>query len=76
MLRQKELERRSRLITQLENQLDALDYTSKAADLKEKSLSNRLNKAFEDMEDIQSQLADMETQMEKIAAAESMKQQV
>ena len=76
VLRQKELERLSRLITQLENQLDALDYTSKAADLKERSLSNRLNKAFEDMEDIQSQLADMETQMEKIEAAESMKQQV
>ena len=75
-LRKKELERLNRLVTQLENQLDALDYTSKAADLKEKSLNKRLNKAFEDMEDIQSQLADLEAQMEKIAAAESMKQQV
>ena len=75
-LRKKELERLNRLVTQLENQLDALDYTSKAADLKEKSLNKRLNKAFEDMEDIQSQLADIEAQMEKIAAAESMKQQV
>ena len=76
ILRKKELERLNRLVTQLENQLDALDYTSKAADLKEKSLNKRLNKAFEDMEDIQSQLADIEAQMEKIAVAESMKQQV
>ena len=75
-LRQKELERLNRLVTQLENQLDALDYTSKAAELKEKSLNNRLNKAFEDMEDIQNQLSELETRMEKIAAAEEMKKQV
>ena len=73
---QKELERLNRLVTQLENQLDALDYTSKAADLKEKSLNNRLNKALEDMEDIQAQLADLDAQMEKIAAAEETKKQV
>ncbi len=53
LLLQKELERLNRLVTQLENQLNALDYSSKAAELKEKSLSKRLDKAFEDMEDIQ-----------------------
>ena len=75
-LRKKELERLNRLVTQLENQLDALDYTGKAAELKEKSLNNRLNKAFEDMEDIQNQLSELETRMGKIAAAEEMKKQV
>lgn len=75
-LLQKELERLKRLVTQLENQLNALDYSSKAAELKEKSLYNRLNKALEDMEDIQTQLADLDVQMEKIAAAEETKKQV
>ena len=75
-LRKKELERLNRLVTQLENQLNALDYSSKAADLKEKSLNKRLDKALEDTVDIQSQLADLEAQMEKIAAAEETKKQV
>ena len=75
-LRQKELERLKRLVAQLENQLNALDYSSKAAELKEKSLNKRLDKALEDMEDIQSQLADLDAQMEKIAAAEETKMQV
>ena len=75
-LRQKELERLNRLVTQLENQLDTLDYSSKAAELKEKSLSRRLDKALEDMEDMQSQLAELDAQMEKIAAAEETKKQV
>lgn len=75
-LRLKELERLNRLVTQLENQLDTLDYSSKAAELKEKSLNKRLDKALEDMEDIQSQLADLDAQMEKIAAAEETKKQV
>ena len=75
-LRLKELERLNRLVTQLENQLNAMDYSSKAADLKEKSLNKRLDKALEDMEDIQAQLADLDAQMEKIAAAEETKKQV
>lgn len=75
-LRQKELERLNRLVTQLENQLNALDYSSKAVELKEKSLNNRLNKALEDMEDIQNQLTDLSAQIEKVTAAEAMKQQV
>ena len=75
-LRLKELERLNRLVTQLENQLDTLDYSSKAAELKEKSLNKRLDKALEDMEDIQSQLAELDDQMEKIAAAEETKKQV
>lgn len=75
-LLQKELERLNRLITQLENQLNALDYSSKAAELKEKSLNNRLDKALEDMEDILTQRADLDAQMEKIAAAEETKKQV
>ena len=62
-LRLKELERLNRLVTQLENQLDTLDYSSKAAELKEKSLNKRLDKA---LEDIQAQLADLDAQMEKI----------
>ena len=44
--------------------------------MKEKSLNKRLDKALEDMEDIQSQLADLDAQMEKIAAAEETKMQV
>ena len=75
-LRLKELERLNRLVTQLENQLDTLDYSSKAAYLKEKSLNKRLDKALEDMEDMQSQLAELDDQMEKIAAAEETKKQV
>ena len=75
-LRLKELERLNRLVTQLENQLDTLDYSSKAAELKEKSLNRRLDKALEDMEDMQSQLAELDDQMEKIAAAEETKKQV
>ena len=63
-LRKKELERLNRLVTQLENQLNALDYSSKAVDLKEKSLNKRLDKALEDMEDIHAQLADLNAQME------------
>ncbi len=39
-------------------------------------LNKRLDKALEDMEDIQSQLADLDAQMEKIAAAEETKKQV
>lgn len=62
-LRPKELERLNRLATQLENQLDTLYYSSKAAELKEKSLNKRLDKA---LEDIQAQLADLDAQMEKI----------
>lgn len=73
---QKEWERLSRLVTQLENQLNALDYSSKAAELKEKSLNARLDKALEDMEDIQSQMADIDAQMEKIIATEETKKQV
>ena len=48
--------------------------------MKEKEQKSRILHRFlafiQDMEDIQSQLADIEAQMEKIAAAESMKQQV
>jgi len=73
---QKEWERLSRLVTQIENQLNALDYSSKAAELKEKSLNARLDKALEDMEDIQSQMADLDAQMEKIIATEETKKQV
>lgn len=75
-LRKKELERLNRLVIQLENQLDTLDYSSKAAELKEKSLNRRLDKALEDMEDMQSQLADLDAQMEKIAATEETKKKV
>lgn len=75
-LRQKELERLNRLTTQLENQLNALDYTTKAAELKEKSLNKRLDKALEDMEDIQKQLTELAVRIEKVTVAETMKKQV
>ena len=73
---QKELDRLERLAAQLEAQLDTLDLSSKAAQLKEQSLTNRWNKALEDIVDIQAQIADLDEQMEKIVAAETTKQQV
>ena len=49
-------QRLERLAAQLEAQLDTLDLSSKAAQLKEQSLNNRWNKALEDIVDIQAQM--------------------
>ena len=74
--RQKELERLNRLVTQIENQLNTLDYSSRTAKLKEKSLNNRLDEALEDIVDIEEQISNLDAQMEKIIAAEETKKQV
>ena len=72
----KELARLERLAEQLEGQIDTLDLTDKTAQLKQKSLDKRWNKALEDIVDIQAQIAALDEQMEKIVAAEATKQQV
>ena len=74
--RQKELDRLNRLVTQIENQLNTLDYSSRTAKLKEKSLNNRLDEALEDIVDIEEQISNLDAQMEKIIVAEETKKQV
>lgn len=74
--RQKELQRLNRLITQLENQLDTLDYSSKASALKEKSLNTRLDRALEDAADCQGLLDDVEERMSKIVETEATKKMI
>ena len=73
---QKELARLNRLVTQLEAQLDALDYSAKTADLMEQRLNKRLEKALEDMVDIETQIQKTEAQMEKVIEANQTKKQV
>ena len=74
--RQKELERLNRLVKQLENQLDTLDYSSKAAERMEERLNKRLQTALEDIVDMEAQIADYDTQVQKIIATEETKKQV
>ena len=73
---QKELARLNRLVTQLEAQLDALDYSAKTADLMEQRLNKRLEKALEDMVDIETQIQKTAAQMEKVIEANQTKKQV
>lgn len=73
---QKECERLERLASQLEAQHDAIDPSSKAADLKRTSLNNRWNKTLEDIADIQAHIDNLDAQMEKVIAAEETKKQV
>ena len=73
---QKECERLERLAAQLEAQHDAIDPSSKAADLKKASLNNRWSKALEDIADIQAHIDELDAQMEKMVAADETKKQV
>ncbi len=73
---QKEQARLERLATQLGAEQDAIKHDEKAAARKRAGLQERWNKAQEDIEDTEAQIAELTSQMEKVIAAEETKKQV
>ena len=73
---QKEQARLERLATQLGAEQDAIKPDEKAAARKKADLQARWNKAQEDIEDIEAEIAELTEQMEKVVAAEETKKQV
>ena len=73
---QKEQARLERLANQLAAEQDAIKPDEKAAARKRAGLQERWNKAQEDIEDTEAQIAELTEQMEKVVAAEETKKQV
>ena len=73
---QKEQARLERLANQLAAEQDAIKPEEKAAARKRAGLQERWNKAQEDIEDTEAQIAELTEQMEKVVAAEETKKQV
>ena len=73
---QKEQARLERLANQLAAEQDAIKPEEKAAARKRAGLQERWNKAQEDIDDTEAQIAELTEQMEKVVAAEETKKQV
>ena len=73
---QKEQARLERLANQLAAEQDAINPDEKAAARKRAGLQERWNKAQENIEDTEAQIAELTEQMEKVVAAEETKKQV
>ena len=73
---QMEVDRLERLAKQLSAEHDAIAPDAKAATRKKADLKERWERALEDIDDFERHIADLDSQMEKIVAADATKQQV